>query len=200
MINYKIRFTLFFWKFKIILESLYIMLYNLRKKGERTLIFYPDAYFKNAKQITTEFLNKNIIKALILDLDNTLIDYNKNVLFGVKEWVDNMNNEGIKLCILSNTNNKRKVENVSRYLEIPFIYFAMKPLKFGFKKGMNKLKLPNKNIAVIGDQLLTDVLGANRAGMYSILVKPINEKDILITKIKRPLEKKIMDKYLNKKS
>ena len=63
-----------------------------------------------------------------------------------------------------------------------------------------KLKLPNKNIAVIGDQLLTDVLGANRAGMYSILVKPINEKDILITKIKRPLEKKIMDKYLNKKS
>ena len=64
---------------------------------------------------------------------------------------------------------------------------------------MNKLKLPNKNIAVIGDQLLTDVLGANRAGMYSILVKPINEKDILITKIKRPLEKKIMNKYLNKK-
>jgi len=75
----------------------------------------------------------------------------------------------------------------------------MKPLKFGFKKGVNKLKLPNKNIGVIGDQLLTDVLGANRTGMYSILVKPINEKDILITRIKRPFEKKIMDKYLNKK-
>lgn len=110
-----------------------------------------------------------------------------------------MDKEGIKLCILSNTNNKSKVENVARYLEIPYIYFAMKPLKFGFKKGVNKLKLPNKNIGVIGDQLLTDVLGANRTGMYSILVKPINEKDILITRIKRPFEKKIMDKYLNKK-
>ena len=160
---------------------------------------YPKAYFNNIKDVSIEFLQSHNIKGLLIDVDNTLIDYNKNVLFGVKEWVDNMNNEGIKLCILSNTNNKRKVENVSRYLEIPFIYFAMKPLKIGFKKGMNKLKLPNKNIAVIGDQLLTDVLGANRAGMYSILVKPINEKDILITKIKRPLEKKIMDKYLNKK-
>ena len=160
---------------------------------------YPKAYFNNIKDVSIEFLQSHNIKGLLIDVDNTLIDYNKNVLFGVKEWVDNMNNEGIKLCILSNTNNKRKVENVSRYLEIPFIYFAIKPLKFGFKKGMNKLKLPNKNIAVIGDQLLTDVLGANRAGMYSILVKPINEKDILITKIKRPLEKKIMDKYLNKK-
>ncbi len=160
---------------------------------------YPKAYFNNIKDVTIEFLQSHNIKGLLIDVDNTLIDYNKNVLFGVKEWIDNMDNKGIKLCILSNTNNKRKVENVATYLEIPYIYFAKKPLKFGFKKGAEKLKLQNKNIAVIGDQLLTDVLGANRSGMYSILVKPINEKDILITKIKRPLEQKIMNKYLNKK-
>ena len=160
---------------------------------------YPKAYFNNIKDVSIEFLQSHNIKGLLIDVDNTLIDYNKNILFGVKEWIDNMDKEGIKLCILSNTNNKSKVENVARYLEIPYIYFAMKPLKFGFKKGVNKLKLPNKNIGVIGDQLLTDVLGANRTGMYSILVKPINEKDILITRIKRPIEKKIMDKYLNKK-
>ena len=152
---------------------------------------YPKAYFNNIKDVSIEFLQSHNIKGLLIDVDNTLIDYNKNILFGVKEWIDNMDKEGIKLCILSNTNNKSKVENVARYLEIP--------LKFGFKKGVNKLKLPNKNIGVIGDQLLTDVLGANRTGMYSILVKPINEKDILITRIKRPFEKKIMDKYLNKK-
>ena len=148
---------------------------------------YPKAYFNNIKDVSIEFLQSHNIKGLLIDVDNTLIDYNKNILFGVKEWIDNMDKEGIKLCILSNTNNKSKVD------------FAMKPLKFGFKKGVNKLKLPNKNIGVIGDQLLTDVLGANRTGMYSILVKPINEKDILITRIKRPFEKKIMDKYLNKK-
>ena len=147
---------------------------------------YPKAYFNNIKDVSIEFLQSHNIKGLLIDVDNTLIDYNKNILFGVKEWIDNMDKEGIKLCI-------------ARYLEIPYIYFAMKPLKFGFKKGVNKLKLPNKNIGVIGDQLLTDVLGANRTGMYSILVKPINEKDILITRIKRPFEKKIMDKYLNKK-
>lgn len=160
---------------------------------------YPKAYFNNIKDVTIEFLQTHNIKGLLVDVDNTLIDYNKNVLFGVKEWVESMSNQGIKFCILSNTNNKQKVENVSRYLEIPYIFFAMKPLKFGFKKGLNKLKLPNKNIGVVGDQLLTDVLGANRCGMYSILVKPINEKDILITKLKRPIERKIMDKYLNKK-
>ena len=163
------------------------------------MILYPNRYIDKVTDIDVKFLEENSIKGLILDVDNTLIDYNKNILFGVKEWIDNMDKEGIKLCILSNTNNKSKVENVARYLEIPYIYFAMKPLKFGFKKGVNKLKLPNKNIGVIGDQLLTDVLGANRTGMYSILVKPINEKDILITRIKRPFEKKIMDKYLNKK-
>ena len=160
---------------------------------------YPKAYFNNIKDVSIEFLQSHNIKGLLIDVDNTLIDYNKNILFGVKEWIDNMDKEGIKLCILSNTNNKSKVENVARYLEIPYIYFAMKPLKFGFNKGVNKLKYPYKNIGVIGDLLLTDVLGANRTGMYSILVKPINEKDILITRIKRPFEKKIMDKYLNKK-
>ena len=160
---------------------------------------YPKAYFNNIKDITIEFLQTHNIKGLLKDGDNTLIDYNKNILDGVKEWIDKMRDEGIKLCILSNTNNKLKVQNVSRYLDIPYIFFAMKPLKNGFKKGMKKLKLESKNIAVIGDQLLTDVLGANRSNMYSILVKPIHEKDIFITKLKRPLERKIMNKYLNKK-
>ena len=160
---------------------------------------YPKAYFNNIKDITIEFLQTHNIKGLLIDVDNTLIDYNKNILDGVKEWIDKMRDEGIKLCILSNTNNKLKVQNVSRYLDIPYIFFAMKPLKNGFKKGMKKLKLESKNIAVIGDQLLTDVLGANRSNMYSTLVKPIHEKDIFITKLKRPLERKIMNKYLNKK-
>lgn len=160
---------------------------------------YPKAYFNNIKDITIEFLQTHNIKGLLIDVDNTLIDYNKNILDGVKEWIDKMRDEGVKLCILSNTNNKLKVQNVSRYLDIPYIFFAMKPLKNGFKKGMKKLKLESKNIAVIGDQLLTDVLGANRSNMYSILVKPIHEKDIFITKLKRPLERKIMNKYLNKK-
>ena len=74
----------------------------------------------------------------------------------------------------------------------------MKPLKIGFKKAIKKLGVPAENIAAVGDQIFTDVIGANRAHMYSILVKPIDEKDIFLTIMKRPLENYILKKYLKK--
>ena len=96
---------------------------------------------------------------------------------------------------VSNSNKKEKVENVAKKLDIPYIYFAKKPFKSGFKKAKKILNLESIQIGVVGDQILTDVIGANRMGMFSILVKPIEEKDIWITKIKRPLENKIIENY-----
>ena len=162
------------------------------------MIFYPDAYFKNAKQITTEFLNKNNIKALILDLDNTLIDYDRNMPEGIIEWANELKKNGIKLYIVTNTNKKKKTESVSKKLDIQYNYFATKPLKFGLLKAQKKLKEKPENIAVVGDQLFTDVLGANRCKMFSILVDPIAERDILITKVKRPIENFLKKKYFEK--
>ena len=162
------------------------------------MIFYPDAYFKNAKQITTEFLNKNNIKALILDLDNTLIDYDRNMPEGTIEWANELKKNGIKLYIVTNTNKKKKTENISKKLDIEYNYFATKPLKFGLLKAQKKLKEKPENIAVVGDQLFTDVLGANRCKMFSILVDPIAERDILITKVKRPIENFLKKKYFEK--
>lgn len=131
-------------------------------------------------------------------MDNTLIDFNCNILEGAKDWCDNLRENGIKLIIVSNSNKKEKLEKVSRELNIEYILFAMKPLKRGFKKAMKKLELPPENIAAIGDQVFTDVIGANHARMYSILVKPLDEKDIFLTVIKRPLENYILKKYLEK--
>lgn len=74
----------------------------------------------------------------------------------------------------------------------------MKPLKKGFKKAINKLQEKPENIAAIGDQIFTDVLGANRSKMFSILVKPLGEKDIFLTVIKRPLENYVLKKYKEK--
>ena len=74
----------------------------------------------------------------------------------------------------------------------------MKPFKRGLKKAIRVLKENPENIAAIGDQVFTDVIGANRCKMYSILVKPIDEKDILITIIKRPFEKFILKRYERK--
>jgi len=159
---------------------------------------YPKRYIENVTQITIEFLTENNLKAIILDIDNTLIDFNKNLLKGAKEWCNNLKKQGIKFYILSNTNKKEKVEKVSKELNVPYIMFAKKPFKSGFLKAKEALKLDTSQIAVAGDQIFTDVIGANRVKMYSILTKPLDKKDILMTRIKRPIEEFIIKRYLKK--
>lgn len=159
------------------------------------MFLYPKLYLNNVREITIELLKKYQLKGLILDVDNTLIDYEKNMPEGTKEWAENLKRQGIRLCILSNSNHQEKVEKVAKILEIPYIHFAKKPLKSGFKRAKEILKLENEQMGVVGDQILTDVIGANRSKMFPILVKPIDEKDIFITKIKRPIEEFIIKKY-----
>lgn len=159
------------------------------------MILYPKLYIDNVKEITFEILQKNGIKGLILDVDNTLIDYYKNMPDGVKIWCEDLKDRGIKFCIASNSNKKEKVKEVSKKLDIPYIYFAKKPLKMGLNRAKKIMGLEAKEVAVVGDQIFTDVLGANRCKMFSILVNPIEEKDIFITVIKRPIENLIKSNY-----
>lgn len=158
-------------------------------------MIYPKEYLSSVKDIKLEFLNKNNIKGLILDVDNTLINLDRKMPAGISDWAKNLKANGIKICILSNSNKIDKVETVAKMIDVPYIFFGKKPLKSGFLRAKDILKLPNKNIAVVGDQIFTDVIGANRCNMFSILVKPIEEKDYLITKLKRPLEQLIIKKY-----
>lgn len=158
-------------------------------------MIYPNEYFNSVKDINLELLNKNNIKGLILDVDNTLINLDRKMPAGISDWAKNLKANGIKICILSNSNKLNKVEAVAKIIDVPYIFFGKKPLKSGFLRARDILKLPNENIAVVGDQIFTDIIGANRCNMFSILVKPIEEKDYLITRIKRPLEKFIIKKY-----
>ena len=164
------------------------------------MILYPKFYYKSIVDIDVEFLKKNNIKGLVLDVDNTIIDTDKNFVDGIIEWHLEMKEHGIKTIILSNSNKKEKLDYISGELNIPYISFATKPLKRGFIKAQKMLDLPFEEIAAIGDQIFTDVIGANRCNMVSILVEPINEKDLWMTKWKRPIEKKIVDKYLKAKA
>ena len=91
------------------------------------MILYPKKYYKNVREITLDLLKENNIKALILDVDNTLIDYDKNLENSTIEWAENLKNNGIKLYILSNSNKKKKVKEVARKLKIGYAYFGMKP-------------------------------------------------------------------------
>lgn len=163
-------------------------------------MIYPNAYFNKVEEITIEFLQKNKIKVLILDVDNTLIDYNRNMSESVKKWAKDLKGQGTKLYILSNSNHKEKIEQVANIIGIPFIYFAKKPLKTGFLKIQKELKEKSENIAVVGDQIFTDIIGGNRCKMFTILVDPINEKDFGYTAWKRPIENKIKMKYKNNKT
>lgn len=164
------------------------------------MILYPKLYLNSVTEISIETLEKHHLKGLILDVDNTLIDINRNMPEGIPEWIENLKKQGISLCIVSNTNHKDKVEEVAKKLEIPYIYFAKKPLKNGFKRAKAILKLENEQIGVVGDQIMTDIIGANRSKMFPILVKPIDEKDIWITKVKRPIENKIIERYKRSKN
>lgn len=159
---------------------------------------YPKFYFKKITEIESKFLIENNIKALILDVDNTLLDFDLNYVDGLEKWYKNIKENNIKCIIVSNSNKTKKVEMVADFLEIPYIKFATKPLKRGFKKALKQIEYPPENIAAVGDQIFTDVIGANRMKMVSILVEPLDEKDIWMTKFKRPIENFIIKKYLNK--
>ena len=181
---------------------------------------YPNLYYTKVEEITIQELIKNKIKLLILDVDNTLIDYYKNLSDSVINWSKEMKGQGIKLYILSNTNEgetdgsveseacsqrmfkiltegqKLTTTKVAQKLNIPYKHFAMKPLKRGFKKIEKETQIQAENIAVVGDQIFTDVLGGNRSGMFTILVEPIdNKKDYWYTAWKRPIENKIKNNY-----
>ena len=159
---------------------------------------YPRLYCKNILEVTPEFLKENNIKALILDVDNTLLDFDLNIIEGLEEWGKTMKENEIKCIILSNSNKETKVKMVADLLGIEYIKFAMKPLKRGFKMAQKKLEIPNENIAAIGDQIFTDVIGANRMKMFSILVKTLAEKDLWMTRFKRPIEELVIKNYLKK--
>ena len=159
---------------------------------------YPSGYFQKVEDIKVEYLLKNKIKLLILDVDNTLIDYYEKLSKEVKNWIKELKGQGFKLYILSNTNDKNKVEKVANELEIPYKYFAMKPCKKGFLKIKNEMNIDSENIAVIGDQIFTDIIGGNRCKMHTILVEPINKKDYWYTAWKRPIENKVKRKIKEK--
>ena len=158
------------------------------------MLLYPKKYINRITDIDLQFLKENNIKGLILDVDNTLIDIDKKFIEGLDSWASKMIDNGIILYIVSNSNKKNKVKNVADKLDIPFIYFATKPLKRGLKKAAVHMNIPFENIGVVGDQTFTDVLGANRLKMYSILVEPISEKDIWVTRFNRKFEKIIKKK------
>ena len=152
------------------------------------MIFKPTLWVKNVLSIDEAFLNANNIKALILDLDNTLSMHgNPAAEEGIPDWLDKMRSLGIKMMVVSNNTNKR-VAPLAAKLGLEYIHSGAKPLTIGINKAVKALGVPKENIAVVGDQIFTDVMGGNFARMTTILVEPFHLEKGILFKIKRAAE------------
>ncbi len=162
--------------------------------------FYPSCLVDSIKDITGDILERNHIKGLILDIDNTLVpnhvaDADSNAV----QWIEGLKASGFKLCIVSNASKKRVIRFNDR-LKLYAVHRAMKPGTSAFRKAAGMLGLDNKDVAVVGDQIFTDVYGGNRAGMFTFLVKPIDEREGRLIRFKRIFEKRILKRYTEKDS
>lgn len=161
-------------------------------------MFKPCAHFERITDISGDYLKSKNIKAIIVDVDNTLIDLDRNQLPNIIEWATEIKKQNIKICVASNSIKKGKVEKIANLLDVPYVYASIKPLKRGLKKAIKILNVDSEDVAEIGDQLFTDVIGANRMKMFSILTNPISPEKFFIAKIKRKIEKIVLNKVEQK--
>ena len=157
---------------------------------------YPDLYVDSIYHLDFEKLSNNGIEGIITDLDNTLIAWRDQELTRyLSDWLKEAEKRQLKLCIVSNNQNSR-VYNFAEKAGLPAVANANKPRRKAFKQALEKIELPPEKVAVIGDQIFTDVLGGNRMGMFTILVVPIDKKEFIGTKLLRLLERFILKKIL----
>ncbi|HHW62263.1 MAG TPA: YqeG family HAD IIIA-type phosphatase [Syntrophomonadaceae bacterium] len=146
---------------------------------------YPCLYVNSLLDIPLEDLEQFNIKAFILDLDNTVTEWNSNkITQEVQEWFQQIKEADFRACILSN-NDQQRIVKVAEKLDIPYISRARKPRRGAFYRAITLMGVEPNETAVIGDQIFTDVLGGNRAGLFTILVRPINRREFVGTKISR---------------
>lgn len=161
-------------------------------------MFKPDYIFNSICDITFDFLKSNNINALILDIDNTLaVPDKREIPQNIGIWLEKMKEREIKLVILSN-NTPERISAFSDAVKLPFVGKALKPKKDGYLRAAKLVGEEINNCACIGDQLFTDIWGANRCGAKSILTKPFAEDQTAFIVFKRILEKPFLIAYKGK--
>lgn len=158
----------------------------------------PSEYHKSIFEIDLEKLQRKGYRAIMLDLDNTLVRWNHpDPTPGLMAWLGRVKAMGFSPCIVSNNSGPRVSEFAGK-VGIPFISGASKPRRKGFREAMNRLGVAPGETVVIGDQIFTDVLGGNRSGAYTVLVVPIDPREFFLTQIVRKVERRVL-RYLDRK-
>lgn len=157
----------------------------------------PAEYRNSIFEINLDKLRQQGKRAIILDLDNTLVRWNDpDPTPGLLTWLDAVRAKGLQPCIVSNNSGPRVSEFAAR-IGIPFVPKASKPRRKGFREAMERLGVKPTETVVVGDQIFTDILGGNRSGAYTILVVPIDPREFIGTRFVRILERRVLN-YLNR--
>lgn len=178
-------------------EMLDIFFKVLKNDKDAIKLVIPNSYYKNIYEIDYKKLKKDGYKNLIFDIDNTIMPVNDiNVPKELKEFISKLKKDFL-VCIMSN-NDEKRVNPVVKELEVFSLSNANKPKKEAFDKSLKLLNGNKKNTIMIGDQMLTDVVGGNKYGIYTILVEPYKNKYDLKTGVSRILQNIIMKKLKEK--
>ena len=135
----------------------------------------PKAHFNKITDIPIDFFKSHKIKGVIIDVDNTIMDLDLNVLDGIYDWIENLKKNDIKICIASNSIKPSKIKNNKNFDGIPYVFLSLKPLRRGLAKSRKILNLKSNEIA-------------NRLGMYSILTDPLSPEKTTYGRLKRKIE------------
>jgi HAD superfamily phosphatase (TIGR01668 family) len=161
-------------------------------------LFLPNEHVKSILDIKPHELKERGVKGIITDLDNTLVEWDRpNATPKLIEWFDEIRKHNILVTIVSN-NNEVRVKAFADPLQIPFIFRARKPLIPAFNRAIKQMNIKKEEAVVIGDQLMTDVLGGNRGGFHTILVVPVAQTDGIGTKFNRFVERRILNWFRKK--
>ncbi len=155
-------------------------------------ILLPDKYYSSVNQINLINLKKEGVRGLIIDLDNTIVPRKDEIVTEeIKDWFKLLSSLGFRVCLVSN-NWSSRASKIAEELKIPLIAPAGKPRRKAFRRGLELLGMEVEQVAVIGDQLFTDILGGNLLKMKTILVSPMSSQDLFHTQLLRKLERRIL--------
>ena len=140
--------------------------------------FLPDVIFNNLTEITPQILKKLRVELLMLDFDNTIVPYTTNVpTQAMDRWLSDISASEIPVCVVSNSKKPRVVEFCRTY-GLDCITHSRKPFQKGIRACLSRYDMGAEQAALVGDQIFTDVLGANAAGVRSVLISAIDNHNI----------------------
>ncbi|MCL2841258.1 MAG: YqeG family HAD IIIA-type phosphatase [Defluviitaleaceae bacterium] len=155
----------------------------------------PDYYYDSVFQIPYDELKKKKIRGLIFDIDNTLTPFDQKLPPAkVVALLKRLEDMGFKICLLTN-NTTNRLNGFNEHLRLPGIANALKPLTRGVYQAMEKMRVKSANTVIIGDQLLSDIWAGKNAGITTIMVKPITQRDFWFVHIKRMIERVLLRKF-----